>query len=117
MGTDARVAHKTPAKSKTGYKDHIIIDEDSEIILASVQTPFNTGDGKKLIELLEKTETQVGLKPKELSADKAYGETENRAYLKDAHIIKLSVPGTESERPSLLQPDPVLTQWFQYHLL
>jgi len=84
---DARVAHKTPTKSKTGYKDHIIIDEDSEIILASVQTPFNTGDGKKLIELLEKTETQVGLKPKELSADKAYGETENRAYLKDAHII------------------------------
>jgi len=84
---DARVAHKTPTKSKTGYKDHIIIDEDSEIILASVQTPFNTGDGKKLIELIEKTETQVGLKPKELSADKAYGETENRAYLKDAGII------------------------------
>ena len=68
---DARVAHKTPTKSKTGYKDHIIIDEDSEIILASVQTPFNTGDGKKLIELLEKTEKQLGLKPKELSADKA----------------------------------------------
>jgi len=84
---DARVAHKTLTKIKKGYKDHIIIDEDSEIILASVQTPFNTGDGKKLVELLEKTEKQVGLKPKELSADKAYGETENRAYLKDAHII------------------------------
>ncbi|MBC3803291.1 IS1182 family transposase [Acetobacterium fimetarium] len=84
---DARVAHKSPGNVKKGYKDHIIIDEDSEIILASSQTPFNVGDGKKLKELLQKTETQVGLKPKELSADKVYGETENRAFLKDNTII------------------------------
>ena len=84
---DARVAHKSVGNVKKGYKDHIIIDEDSEIILASSQTPFNVGDGKKLQELLQKTETQVGLKPKELSADKAYGETENRAFLKDNKII------------------------------
>ncbi|WP_373482003.1 IS1182 family transposase, partial [Acetobacterium sp.] len=84
---DARVAHKSKGTVKKGYKDHIIIDEDSEIILASSQTPFNVGDGKKLQELIQKTETQVGLKPKELSADKAYGETENRAFLKDNTII------------------------------
>ncbi|WP_296559205.1 IS1182 family transposase [uncultured Acetobacterium sp.] len=84
---DARVAHKSVGNVKKGYKNHIIIDEDSEIILASSQTPFNVGDGKKLKELIQKTETQVGLKPKELSADKAYGETENRAFLKDNKII------------------------------
>jgi hypothetical protein len=32
---DSRVAHKTRTKTKTGYKDHIIVDEESEIILAS----------------------------------------------------------------------------------
>jgi len=84
---DARVAHKSKGTVKKGYKNHILIDEDSEIILASSQTPFNVGDGKKLKELIQKTETDVGLKPDELSADKAYGETENRAFLKDNTIV------------------------------
>ncbi|MEO8174788.1 MAG: IS1182 family transposase [Sediminibacterium sp.] len=97
---DARVAHKSPGNIKRGYKDHIIVDEDSEIILVSTQTPFNVGDGKKLKELLKKTENQVGLKPKELSADKAYGETENRAYLKDNNIISNIAFYKESKRES-----------------
>ena len=50
---DAKIAHKSPGNIKRGYKDHIIVDEDSEIILASVQTPFNVGDEKKLVELIE----------------------------------------------------------------
>lgn len=97
---DARVAHKSPGNIKKGYKDHIIIDEDSEIILASSQTPFNEGDGKKLKELLQKAESQVGLKPNELSADKAYGEIENRAFLKDNHIISNIAFYKESSRDS-----------------
>ncbi|WHH60634.1 hypothetical protein [Petroclostridium sp. X23] len=43
-------------------KDHIIIDEDSEIILSSVQTPFNVGDEKKLTELIEKVEEDFASK-------------------------------------------------------
>ncbi|MHB1394406.1 MAG: transposase [Clostridia bacterium] len=50
---DAKIAHKSPGNIKRGYKDHIIVDEDSEIILASVQTPFNVGDEKKFVELIE----------------------------------------------------------------
>lgn len=84
---DARVAHKSPGNIKRGYKDHIIVDEDSEIILASVQTPFNTGDEKKLKELIEKVETNLEIKPEEISADKVYGTTDNRAYLKDNNIV------------------------------
>jgi transposase len=84
---DARIAHKSPGNIKRGYKDHIIVDEDSEIILASVQTPFNVGDEKKLIELVEKAEKDLGLKPEEITTDKAYGTTDNRAYLKDNEII------------------------------
>lgn len=44
---DARLAHKSPGNKKRGYKDHIIADEDREIIISSTQTPFNVNDGKK----------------------------------------------------------------------
>jgi len=36
VDTDARVAYKTRGNMKRGYKDHIIIDENSEIIMTSV---------------------------------------------------------------------------------
>jgi transposase len=83
---EARVAHKSPGNIKRGYKDHILVDEDSEIILSSVQTPFNIGDEKKLKELIEKVESNFEIKPQEISADKVYGTTDNRAYLKDNEI-------------------------------
>jgi len=84
---DAKIAHKSVGNIKRGYKDHIIVDEDSEIILASVQTPFNIGDEKKLVELIEKVDNNLGLKPEEITADKVYGTSNNRAYLKDNSII------------------------------
>lgn len=84
---EARVAYKSSKKTKTGYKNHIIVDEDSEIILGSVQTPFNVGDQKELLPLVEQVEQNYHLKPKELSADKVYGTTKNRADLKDKDII------------------------------
>lgn len=84
---DARVAHKSPGVTKKGYKDHIIVDEDSEIILASTQTPFNVGDEKEFVNLVEKVENNFNLAPEEISADKVYGTNSNRGYLKDNEII------------------------------
>lgn len=84
---DARVAHKSPGNIKRGYKSHIIVDEESEIIVSSVQTPFNVGDEKKLEELVGKTERDFHLKPEEITADKVYGTINNRAFLKDRKII------------------------------
>lgn len=95
---DAKIAHKSPGNIKRGYKDHIIVDEDSEIILASVQTPFNVGDEKKLVELIEKVEKGLGLKPEEITADKIYGTLNNRAYLKDSEIISNIAFYEESSR-------------------
>jgi len=83
---DARVAHKSPGNIKRGYKNHIIVDEDSEIILSSSQTPFNVGDQKKLVELVQNTEERFKLIPDEISADKVYGSTANRAFLMDNNI-------------------------------
>ena len=84
---DAKIAHKSSGNIKRGHKDHIIVDEDSEIILAAVQTPFNVGDEKKLIELVEKVEKNLGLKSEEITTDKIYETINNRAYLKDNEII------------------------------
>ena len=95
---DARSAHKSPGNVKMGYKDHLLVDEDSEIIISSVQTPFNVNDEKKLPELIEKANTNLGLKPEEISADKAYGTTENRAYLKDNEIVSNIDFHKESEK-------------------
>lgn len=98
---EARVAHKSPGNIKRGYKDHILVDEESEIILSSVQTPFNVGDEKKLKELVEKVENNLEIKPKEITADKVYGTTDNRAYLKDneitANIAFYNEPSNEAK--------------------
>jgi len=83
---DARVAHKRRGNQKRGYKDHIIVDEEREIILASEQTPFNVGDEKKLVDLIEKVELNFNLKPEEISADKVYGTIDIRSYLKDNNL-------------------------------
>lgn len=95
---DARIAHKSPGNIKRGYKDHIIVDEDSEIILASTQTPFNTGDEKKLQELIDKVEQELEVKPEEITADKVYGTVDNRAYLKDNEIVSNIAFYKESSR-------------------
>lgn len=84
---DARVAHKSLGKVKKGYKNNIIVDEDSEIILASIVTPFNIGDQKELEPLVEKISNTFHLKPKELSADKVYGTINNRMFLNKKKII------------------------------
>jgi transposase len=49
---EARHGHKTSARGFDGYKGHISIDPDSEIITATAVTPGNVGDGAVAKELL-----------------------------------------------------------------
>lgn len=49
---EARHGHKTSARGFDGYKGHISIDPDSEIITATAVTPGNAGDGTVAKELL-----------------------------------------------------------------
>jgi hypothetical protein len=49
---DARHGHKTSARSFDGYKGHIAIDPDSELVTATVVTPGNSGDAAVAPELL-----------------------------------------------------------------
>lgn len=49
----ARHGHKTAARGFDGYKGHISVDPDSEIIVATEVTPGNTADGSAAPALLE----------------------------------------------------------------
>ena len=49
---DARHGHKTQAHAFDGYKGHVAIDPDSEIVTGTVVTAGNQGDGTAVAELL-----------------------------------------------------------------
>ncbi len=49
---EARHGHKTKARSFDGYKGHIAIDPDSELVTATSVTPGNSGDAGVAPELL-----------------------------------------------------------------
>ncbi|MCA1671088.1 MAG: transposase [Actinobacteria bacterium] len=48
----ARHGHKTAARGFDGYKGHVGVDPDSEIITATTVTPGNTGDGDAAPDLI-----------------------------------------------------------------
>ncbi len=49
---DARHGHKTAARGFDGYKGHVGIDPDTEIITATTVTPGNAGDGAAAPDLI-----------------------------------------------------------------
>jgi hypothetical protein len=49
---DARHGHKTSARGFDGYKGHVAIDPDSEVIVATTVTAGNVGDAQPVQELL-----------------------------------------------------------------
>ena len=49
---DARHGHKTAARGFDGYKGHVAVDPDSEVIVATTVTAGNVGDGQAVEELL-----------------------------------------------------------------
>ena len=60
-----------------GYKAHIVIEEETGIITGVETTPANATDGSQLKPMLKEQEKAHSLKPKELTADKAYDWGEN----------------------------------------
>jgi Transposase DDE domain len=49
---DARHGHKTSARGFDGYKGHVAVDPDSELITATTVTAGNVGDGQAIEALL-----------------------------------------------------------------
>jgi transposase len=82
---DARAGKKT-SKSWAGYKGHVVVEEESEIITAVETTPANTDDGTQLKPLLNQQEEAHSLVPGELSGDKAYDSGANLEHLESKNV-------------------------------
>ncbi len=88
---DARHGHKTVSKGFDGYKGHIAIDPDAEIITATTVTPGNAGDGtvadELIADLTDATETRTGENERpRVYGDSAYGSGENQSRLEEEGI-------------------------------
>jgi transposase len=77
---DARMGKKEH-KHWAGYKGHVVVEEESEIITAIETTPANTDDGTQLKPLLNQQEKTHLLVPHEISGDKAYDSGANLEHL------------------------------------
>lgn len=71
---EARHGHKTAARGFDGYKGHVSIDPDSEIIVGTEVTAGNVGDAQPAPGLLkEALDAPQGSEPVEVYGDSAYG--------------------------------------------
>jgi hypothetical protein len=85
VDTDARHGHKTSAHGFDGYKGHVAVDPDCELILATSVTAGNVGDAAAVTDLLaddlpptiaqtaQTAETMTIEEPLEVYGDSAYG--------------------------------------------
>jgi IS5 family transposase len=73
---DVRFGRKSANKSFYGYKEHIAIDADSELITAVAVTPGNVADSEVFIPLVDR-------QAREVTADKGYDTNANHQELKD----------------------------------
>jgi hypothetical protein len=72
----ARHGHKTAARGFDGYKGHIAIDPDSEIITATAVTPANTGDAAPAAGLIADLLPDTPAAPQPVEAGSVAGEVE-----------------------------------------
>jgi hypothetical protein len=75
---DARHGHKTSARGFDGYKGHVALDPDSEVITATTVTAGNVGDGQAVTallvdELAEVDDPDAPEEPVSVYGDSAYG--------------------------------------------
>jgi hypothetical protein len=115
---EARHGHKTQARGFDGYKGHVAIDPDSEIITAATVTPGNAADGSVAKVILEEalaskpleerpqqdgnsdsTQATVAAssdeKPIDVYGDSAYGTGEVLEHLRDGGAevhVKVQAP-------------------------
>jgi IS5 family transposase len=87
----ARHGHKTSARGFDGYKGHLAVDPDSEIITATAVTPGNSGDAEVaenlLADLLPGDHDSAGGGQPAVYGDAAYGSGELIGLLDSAGIF------------------------------
>ena len=104
LDPDARHGHKTSARSFDGYKGHVALDPDSELVTATGVTPGNAGDAAVAPELLADDLAGDGPSsgdPLTVYGDAAYGSGELLGTLEQAGAelrIKVQPPTAQGGR-------------------
>lgn len=94
---DARHGHKTAARGFDGYKGHVAVDPDSEIITNTTVTPGNAGDASVAQDLIaDLLDEPQGRDDAKVFGDSAYGTGEFQQHLDDHDIAS----GCRSQPPS-----------------
>jgi hypothetical protein len=94
---DARHGHKTQARGFDGYKGHVAVDPDSEIITDTIVTPGNAGDASVAVDLIDDLlDGQDRGADAKVYGDSAYGTGEFQQRLDDEHIAS----GCRTQPPS-----------------
>jgi IS5 family transposase len=83
---EARHGHKTDHRSFDGYKGHVALDPDHELVTAVAVTPGNAGDASVATELLAR-ELATPAQPVMVYGDSAYGAGEVLAALDAAGAV------------------------------
>ncbi|MFV0309356.1 MAG: transposase [Desertimonas sp.] len=97
MDPDARHGHKTQARGFDGYKGHIAVDPDSEIITETTVTPGNAGDASVATDLIDDLlNDQDRADDAKVYGDSAYGTGDFQQRLDDDDIDS----GCRTQRPS-----------------
>jgi len=105
---EARHGHKTQARGFDGYKGHICVDPDSEIITATKVTAGNVGDGSVAEALigdeLEQTKHTQDESRMEIYGDASYGTADLVERIEDAGAeanVKVQSPSARKGMYSL----------------
>ena len=97
---DARHGHKTSARGFDGYKGHVAVDPDSELITATTVTAGNAGDGSAAAELLaDDLHTPAEEPPAEGSPAEQPDDPEAEAF---------GPAGGETEQPTATELEPTV---------
>lgn len=85
---DARHGHKTEARGFDGYKGHLALDPDHELVTATAVTPGNAGDASVALDLLETDLAEAAPSgPPTVYGDAAYGTGPVLATLEAAAAV------------------------------
>ena len=84
---DTRHGHKTAARGFDGYKGHVAVDPDSEIITDTIVTPGNAGDASVATDLIDDLiDDDERSDDAKVYGDSAYGTGEFQQRLDDEDI-------------------------------
>jgi hypothetical protein len=96
---EARHGRKSASKKFVGHKAEIVVDVESQIIVATTVLGGDVGDATQVLEVVKQGETNAGQPIEETLGDCAYGSGETRqAFAEEGRTLTARVPAEGNNR-------------------